>query len=399
MGRTLPMVLLGLLCACQTHDFEPVEPFALTTATMTVFKQGRALKPNLMLVVDKSGSMDEPVERTAAGCQTSSGTCGSKANLCDPGVCPTRWSELQGAMGAFLTESGQVGRFGLTTFPNDAVCGAPDRPRIDVASAESEGELSDWAARINAELQRIQSSGAAGTLDVTGGGTPTGTTLAMLASYEPLKDSTRDSYVLLLTDGLPNCNPDNPADYTVDPLACRCTLAGADCTVAPRVGCLDAAATREVISGLLRERIKTIVVGFGAEAQTGDARQVLMDLARAGDFRTGCKTDADCGGAGACDLATELCPPRFFAAGNRAELAAALAAITEVLPGVCDVPLLHPPSDPLLMSVLVDGRAREPGPDSWTYTQGKVVLQGSLCEELKASTREIPVEVRVAEPL
>src|SRR5438034_875816 len=44
-------------------------------------------------------------------------------------------------------------------------------------------------------------------------GTPTGTTLQVLAGYAPLSNPDRDDYVLLLTDGLPNCNPSNPNDY------------------------------------------------------------------------------------------------------------------------------------------------------------------------------------------
>jgi len=48
---------------CQTYNFEPVEPvaFAQTTTTRSFF--GKRTKPNLMLVLDKSGSMNFAADR------------------------------------------------------------------------------------------------------------------------------------------------------------------------------------------------------------------------------------------------------------------------------------------------------------------------------------------------
>ena len=58
-----------------------------------------ANKPNFMLLVDKSGSMDQPVDPTIPACHVggiNGPLCGDpqKTNPCDTSVCPTRWSEL-----------------------------------------------------------------------------------------------------------------------------------------------------------------------------------------------------------------------------------------------------------------------------------------------------------------
>src|SRR5271166_6153830 len=86
-----------LLNGCQVYDFEPVTPLSLgqtsqvNTLTVTPFK------PNLLLLVDKSGSMDLPVDTTNLACFTAPGgeVCGQdKAYPCNVAMCPTRWSTL-----------------------------------------------------------------------------------------------------------------------------------------------------------------------------------------------------------------------------------------------------------------------------------------------------------------
>ncbi|MBI3185842.1 MAG: adventurous gliding motility lipoprotein CglB [Myxococcales bacterium] len=400
--RTMAGAVAVAALGCQVSDFEPVEPLAIARTHVVAVRYGRESKPNLMLLVDKSGSMDAPVDPALPSCQTPSGPCGgSKASLCDTSVCPTRWSELQGAMAAFLASSGTVGRFGLTTFPADAQCGPPDQVRVELAGSDEEASLQARADEIRSELLRIQSAGTAGSPYATGGGTPTGAALAMLGAYSPLRDPGRGEYVLLLTDGLPNCNPQNPNDYLADKAACRCTLQGSQCpSPYNRLGCLDAAGAEQAVRSLRADGIQTVVVGFGAEVQGSDARQVLTRLAVEGGFRASCEKDADCGGA-VCDLAARVCPSRYFAAGNRAELSAALAAIAGSLPGACVVDIEPDPAGEHLISVLVDRKAVPRGPDAWEYVAGRVELLGELCQRVKASTaeRSVRIEVTVVEPL
>ena len=56
--------LLVTLGACQTYDFEPVKPLSIGQTQTSVDVQAVANKPNFMLLVDKSGSMDQPVDPT-----------------------------------------------------------------------------------------------------------------------------------------------------------------------------------------------------------------------------------------------------------------------------------------------------------------------------------------------
>ena len=67
--------LLGLLLAlgaCQTYDFEPVKPLSIGQTQTSVDVQAVANKPNFMLLVDKSGSMDQPVDPTIPACHVGS---------------------------------------------------------------------------------------------------------------------------------------------------------------------------------------------------------------------------------------------------------------------------------------------------------------------------------------
>ena len=69
IGATAVLGLLGL--GCMTYDFQPVQPLAIAQTRTGGVIRAKKLKPNLMLLVDKSGSMndgtdpnniDEPVE-------------------------------------------------------------------------------------------------------------------------------------------------------------------------------------------------------------------------------------------------------------------------------------------------------------------------------------------------
>jgi hypothetical protein len=61
---------LMLAVACQTYDFQPVTPVSLGQTTTEVTITAKQLKPNLMLVLDRSGSMRLPFDPTPAACGT-----------------------------------------------------------------------------------------------------------------------------------------------------------------------------------------------------------------------------------------------------------------------------------------------------------------------------------------
>src|SRR2546423_157917 len=125
-----------LACACQTYDFQPTEPLTVAQTTAHVEKIAHS-SLNLMLVVDKSGSMNDKLDPS----------CTSN--------CPTRIGDLKAAMATFLAQNPAGGRLGLTTFPNaDSGCGTGGTRVLELPTA---------AGAVNSSIQSI----------VAGGGTPT----------------------------------------------------------------------------------------------------------------------------------------------------------------------------------------------------------------------------------
>jgi von Willebrand factor type A domain len=129
--------------------------------------------PNIMMVVDESGSMKDPI----AGSNMS------------------KWTALQGAVNQLLGQYSGSAQWGLSIFPHTPTnsCSAGT---VDVGVG---------ANTTTAILQKLNAL-----TDATiGGNTPTASTLqAMLGSTAGLADATRSNYVLLMTDGQPNCGGD-----------------------------------------------------------------------------------------------------------------------------------------------------------------------------------------------
>ncbi|MBS1149477.1 MAG: cglB, partial [Myxococcaceae bacterium] len=138
--------------------------------------------------------------------------------------------------------------------------------------------------------------------------------------------------VVLITDGLPNCNSANANTCTGS--LCRCTLVPAtSCMPASfcTQGCLDSDATTAQVDALRMKGIRTIVVGFGAETATGDGPAALNAMAERGGFARACPngTDAECGVGDTCTTANKLCGRRYYQASSAAQLTAALAEIDQ----------------------------------------------------------------------
>jgi hypothetical protein len=269
-------------------------------------------------------------------------------------------------------------------------------------SEEGDAALIQQASDISLAISNVQSFSPGG----TGGGTPTGPTLTSLQGYSDLQDPDREDFALLLTDGLPNCNENNPLDYTVDADACQCTLASpGQCTAEPKRGCLDLPATVAATQALLGAGVKTIVIGFGAETGTGSAPQVLNEVALAGGFPRTCPNGAnsECGLNDTCNVATKTCNQAYYQAGNSAQLLGVLGAIRDrvVVGDPCVRQLEAIPSDPALLVVSINGAGIDPGADTWTYDSGIVRFHGALCTQLQNSTSVSPalVEYRILQIL
>lgn len=387
------------LAACQTYDFERVTPLAVSQESKSQTIVAKSLKPNIMLLVDNSGSMTDPV---ASG--------------------GDRIGNLKSAMADFLTEAGTLARFGLTVFPENSVASQTVRVALPSPTATDDGTdatLAAQASAVNAAIQQLTPAG----------GTPTAGSLAFVGDEPGLNNASdnRSDFILLLTDGLPNLNDNNPNSL------CACAAGGCSqaqtdacaCTQAPNsclqtsgnlcsLGCLDKDATVGTISSLYGNKtIQTIVIGFGDDLTTGNAGDVLNAMARAGKQPRKCLTSAGtadaslCGGGQTCD-SENTCSQAFYQAANSDELKTALAKIIDQLKGdPCKQALASKPSDPRFISVIVDGVTlsactSQTGCDTYFYDGDKAVtLLGATCTKLHNSTAQNPVtlDIRAVEKL
>ena len=398
--------------ACQTYEFVPVGPLSISqenSSTPIVIKK---FKPNAMVLVDKSGSMDQPIDATLPGCTTSRGLCGTgdsaKKNPCSPTVCPTRWSELNLALDSFLQAQAQTLRFGLSFFPEPGAgaeqpnCIPTTAARVDLPADpqdDSTATLAQLSNQARSALAAIKSENPVGPSG-TGGATPTGPSLQFFADYGPLRDQPRLELILLLTDGLPNCNA------TISAEACTCTAAADSCPPAGSPeNCLDKDRTVQAVQDLAGRGVHVVVIGFGDETRASldggvQAPIVLQEMALAGNYPRLCpgpRHDQPCGPLNPCQGG--VCLRQYYQAQDAIELGAALAEITANLDREPCLRAITPaPTSEELILLTLNGTKYPPGDDTWHYVppaDGGPAIRflGSLCTAIEASTAQNPVQL------
>lgn len=199
-----------------------------------VFQASEAVPPRILLVVDKSGSMEEDAV----------GYPGSK------------WSGAVSALSSVVTSlSGEVD-FGLMLYPD----GNADF-NVCREGALEVGLSNDSAFDIVDELEQAY----------PGGGTPTAATLEEAKDVlDGLPASGGARVVVLATDGGPGCNE------SLDTDSCRCLHAG-ECTSS--FNCLDDENTIAATAALTAAGYSVFVIGIPGSENFSD---VLNDLADAG---------------------------------------------------------------------------------------------------------------------
>ena len=251
--------------------------------------------PDMLLTVDISGSMCTPLFSLS----------------------PSMTSKLQimrDALDGVVGEYEARINFGLMLFPAETDACAPGTVRNDIAARNADA--------IGGTLGGL-------TVSVFGcplahpGATPTHTTLDAAATYyASIPENPIGRYVLLATDGLPNCGPPLPDGE------------GTEETVDETVAAIEALRTAG---------IQTYVLGFGSDLTGGGTALDRM---------------ATAGGTGS-----------PYSARSASELESALDAIAaEVVPPSCTVELDGPPRDPRLFQVRFDGG--DPIPRDETRTRG-----------------------------
>ena len=205
------------------------------------------ITPNMLIILDRSNSM------TYDG----------------------HWDPVREAIRAVTEELESRIAFGLMVFPEvqgSRACDASDANACEPADETLVPCRVRNAGAIERELEDM----------VTCGGTPTAETLRAARRYfgitvSPTRfppASSVPSYVLLATDGAPNCNPRS------DGASCRCTGPPESCLEFAE-NCLDDEATYDAIDDLVSLGVTVFVVGITASAW----RDVLDRMALLG--RTG----------------------------------------------------------------------------------------------------------------
>lgn len=248
-----------------------------------------AVPPNVLILLDRSGSMDGDINGTS------------------------KYEIAQTAITNLLSTYGATVRFGLSVYPRDNNCGAGNI-NVDVGP----GTATDINTAIGANTPN-------------NGLTPIGDTLDALATYTPLQDTTRENYVLLITDGSETCDGDGEAAVTA-------------------------------LRGQTPE-VQTFVVGFGSGIDAG----ALNDMAQAGGT-------ALAGG-----------PPFYYQADDAVSLNMALDAIGGAVLS-CTYVLDQVPESADFFVYFDDVPISESMSDGWSYDpdSNTVTFTGAACDSLRA---------------
>ncbi|HKO51737.1 MAG TPA: hypothetical protein VJV79_28700 [Polyangiaceae bacterium] len=307
----------------------------------------------VLLVVDKSLSM----------------------NVTPTGFGDTKWNGLRSALRSAVDATDGNVAFGLDFFPSSGAATVPlangcELPSSSVPTVEVGSSAATKTAIENALAENSPA-----------GATPTAAALARALSYFTKgagKTLLGKHYVLLATDGGPNCD---------DSLSCEadtCTVnmdglcpTGTNCCD-PKIDpagpgkCLDDGATVAMVEALAKANVKTIVVGIPGTEAYGDT---LDAVATAGGVQN------------------PTAPPSYFAVSASGGVNALSQVLTNITTGLitsCSLVLENDPPDHDQINVIIDGRTIPAGAvDGWeldeTSTPPTVVLKGSTCEAVSTA--------------
>ncbi len=280
----------------------------------------------VIFVIDRSGSMGE---RTPSGV--------------------TRWGAVTSALASVLPAVDRELWVGLIQFPgaitSDNQCG--DNGRVELTPRLTNG------GNVLAALRRTNPTG----------GTPTYEALQTAANYyrtTPAVGRVRGRYLVLATDGGPNCNP------LLRGSSCVCTSPRGCGGPSGNLSCLDDGRTIDLLSRLARDGVPTFVIGTPGDDIASLPRTLDRMAVAGGRPRT---TPGE---------------PAYYRAEDVDQFTTAFRTITTALVRCRYV--TNPVADPSRVSVRVGATAlaRDPShADGWDWNNpqtGEVVLYGSACE-------------------
>jgi von Willebrand factor type A domain len=345
--------------ACQSYNMEGVDPQTLVAVETTgTFTAGKA--PALLIVQDRSGSMEMDFGGSS------------------------RMDVAQRVMSS--TVGGHRGEvlFGLVLYGvGDNECGDPAEitaPGLDT---------------VDTVLNAYESHPA---ILTPAGGTPT--TAALRAAYDSLVDpatgkvamTDRENYVVLVTDGLMNCNVEHAMPCVcANETGCTDSDGNRNAVAFGEEGmlldgrfCLDDSESIDAVLQLRQAGVKTFVIGLGESFTGGGTSDIgvvsLNALAEAG---------------GVARAGTE----KFYSAADETELEDALDEIIDSIVVPCEYALDGPVCDGRLLSIemKIDGETVPTvcgeGDDAWQFAPRgdgsldpqRILFSENLCNRLTAA--------------
>jgi predicted small lipoprotein YifL len=297
-------------------------------------------RPEVLFVIDRSGSMQVVLPDGRGGGAT-------------------RWALLRDALARVLPRYDAQVDTGVLLYPA--------RDDYDACAPATEPARGLGPGNAEAILQSINALSPSGA-------TPTASALDAARRY--LRHRPGDGaprFVVLATDGAPNCNPDIALSR------CVCTVDAPGCARGSG-RCLDDVRTRDAVAALAADGVQTFVVGI-----VGDEDAVFEETLR---------TLAAAGGR-----PNPIDPARgYYAVQREEDMARAFEEIQRTV-ARCAVPLARAPgaSQPVRVSVDDVGVARDPArQDGWDWsdeTRRAVVLHGAACARAQQSRDGATIEV------
>lgn len=311
---------------------------------------------NVLLVVDKSSSM----------------------SATPTGFGDSKWNGLRAALTSALDAGSGKVAFGLDFFPSS---GSPSVPLPNGCSLPTSGvptvAVAVDAATVGAIKKALVDNSPAGA-------TPTAAALGRALAYYTTGSGAAlkgEHYVLLATDGGPNCDDALSCEATsctvnmdgLCPASTNCCDAQLD--PAGPGKCLDDGATVAMVKRLAQANIKTFVVGIpGTEAYGTTLESIAIE-----------------GGE-----PNPNAPPSYFAISAADGVNALSQVLTKITTGLitsCELVLNEQPPDLDKINVVIDGNTiLEGDANGWALdsssTPPTIVLKGATCTRVSQSGAE-----------